>query len=331
MSRALARHVLKVMNEQMLRPADLIMLRRSYLHSLLEPRAERVSEAQADVNGAPPETVPRDSALAADDWRGLLQKAEGLCTPKPGLRMWVDLFDNGVSAHCMRGTFEPAETRFVEANLKPGDTFVDVGANIGWFTLHAARVVGEAGRVVAVEPRHDSHGLLTRSLAANAFEDFVEAHNAAAGDKPGSMRIGWARGTDNPAGTWSVTHGELAERLSARDMEYQDTPVLTLDALLGDSRVDLLKIDVEGAEVTALQGGRRMLERQRPVVLSEINAELLAEVGRTNTAGFLNWMAGLGYACHALEGDGGVGPRLTAETIPPGATVVNVVFLPEER
>ena len=94
-----------------------------------------------------------------------------VCTElRDGLKLWVDLADIGVSAGCLLNDWEPSTTAFILAALGPGDVFVDVGANIGWFTILAAHRVGVSGHVWAFEPRPGTCGRLADSVSANGFE-----------------------------------------------------------------------------------------------------------------------------------------------------------------
>lgn len=245
-----------------------------------------------------------------------------------GLLVWVDLGDLGVSTPCVTGAFEPVETRFIRQTLKPGMTFVDVGANIGWFSLNAASLVGPEGRVFAFEPRSDTFSALRRSFVDNGFLERATLVNAAAGESPGEILIGWAPEARNPGGTWTLANAELRESFEAMGRTLQSTPVKVLDEVIGDSPVDLIKIDIEGAEPIALRGARRILATQRPLILSELNPIVLAEVSRMSPIQFVGEIERLGYVCRSLTDDG-PGPRLDATDPGLDRRVTNVIFEPE--
>ncbi|MFZ0042496.1 MAG: FkbM family methyltransferase [Solirubrobacteraceae bacterium] len=147
--------------------------------------------------------------------------------------------------------------------VSPGDTVLDVGANIGLFTDHLARVVGPQGRVIAFEP----HPAYARDLSriADARKN-VTLITAAVSDTPGSARLSVPEMTSGP----NRTMGSLQPRPEASQGEVVDVPTTTLDeATASASGVRLLKIDVEGHEHEALLGGRGLLGRERPVVMLE--------------------------------------------------------------
>jgi FkbM family methyltransferase len=148
--------------------------------------------------------------------------------------------------------------------LKPGDVVYDIGANIGWFSMLAARRVGPDGAVYAFEPSLANAVYLRMNAATNGFDNVVVVP-AAVDD-----RDGWGRFTED-----SSLEGHLSS-----DGESL-VPLLSLDAwpeAAGCRPPDLLKIDVEGAEVGVLEGMRGLLSAVRPALIIELH-ETGAEVG----------------------------------------------------
>src|SRR5690348_15511421 len=91
--------------------------------------------------------------------------------------IWLDLMDDYVSRGCLFDAYESIETELVRKHLKPGQVFLDIGANIGWFTLLASMIVGEEGHVHAFEPRRPTVGYLRRSVSANSLDALVTVHD----------------------------------------------------------------------------------------------------------------------------------------------------------
>jgi len=151
------------------------------------------------------------------------------------------------------GTYEPGSSgRFVR-EVSPGDVVYDMGANVGWYTLLAARRVGGGGHVVAIEPLPENVRQIRDHLALNRFEN-VTVVNAAVGAESGEVRF--ARGGHHSLGRIEDT-GDLAVR------------VVRIDDLVARGELPpptLVKIDVEGAEVMALEGMRATLAAHRPFV-----------------------------------------------------------------
>jgi len=215
-------------------------------------------------------------------------------TPVFGERrlMWVNLLDDYVSHGCLVDEWEPLETEVVRELLSPGDTFVDIGANIGWFTLLASTIVGESGRIHAFEPRPDSSAYLRKSIALNGLERMVDLHQAGVWSEPGHLTL-WNRGEDNPGGTHLLPVGQDAPG-------GIDVPIMTIDSLALPA-CDVIKIDVEGAEPHAIRGARDTISKYRPTIVSEINPNQLRAVSGVTPAEYLELMASLGYDTFFLE------------------------------
>jgi FkbM family methyltransferase len=164
------------------------------------------------------------------------------------------------------GLFEPAETRLVSDLLKPGDTFIDVGAHIGWFTTIAARRVGADGAVIACEPFPANAAALRRNLALNNATN-VRLVEMALGSQPGELSL--APGTDSGSIT-ALDYGQ-GQRTTAK--------MTTLDEVATEMpAITLLKMDVEGWEPQVLRGGSATLRRTRNV-LFEVNKPALRTAG----------------------------------------------------
>lgn len=201
----------------------------------------------------------------------------------PGFALWVDEADRVVGRTLReQGVWEPFVTRALEKLLMPGDTFVDVGANVGYFTLLAAKRVGLAGKVVALEPTPRALGLLEKSVAHNRAGQ-VRVVACAAGASEGTMRLA----QPDRANLGSVTQ--------ARAGEGFEVAVRPLDAVLEGLRPTVIKIDVEGAEGLVLDGAEWVLRRDRPVLLVEYSPEPLRRVSGRDGAAFLAQLEGAGY------------------------------------
>lgn len=148
-----------------------------------------------------------------------------------------------VAMWCNRDFFRNDE-EILRKYLRPGDVFVDVGANIGTLSLAASGIVGEAGRVLSIEAHPKTVKYLRGNVKLNNASNVTVIH-AAAGDHEGVVRFSSGRGDDQNR----VTESGL------------QVPLRTLDALLDAGPVRLLKIDVEGFELFVLQGADRVLQR----------------------------------------------------------------------
>jgi FkbM family methyltransferase len=164
------------------------------------------------------------------------------------------------------GLFEPAETNLVRTLLKPGDTFVDVGAHIGWFTTVASRAVGGHGHVVACEPYPSTLAVLKQNIALNGGHN-VRLVQQALGSEPGELSLA---PTGDSGGVTALDWGQ-PERVTAS--------MTTLDEVAAELPViALLKMDVEGWEPHVLRGGKKTLQRTERV-LFEVNKPALKKAG----------------------------------------------------
>lgn len=193
------------------------------------------------------------------------------------------------------GYHEFRETRLVCSVLERGQTFVDAGANLGWFTVLAARLVGDSGRVLSFEPSTRIRGHLTRNVELNGFSN-VRIESCALGEASGTAVF--SGGTEGNLGTGTITRPDAAG---------EAVDVRTLDdycASQGIERIDFLKIDVEGAEGMVLRGARGLLaERRIARLLVEINDVRLRELG-TSAREALELLRGSGYQLHRVGGFG---------------------------
>lgn len=249
----------------------------------------------------------------------------------PGVRLFIDLSDHVIGLNILRGLYERDEIRFVRRVLKPGDSAIDVGGHIGFFTMHMADAVGPEGRVYACEPFDAVADLLERSLAENGFADRVRFERAAAGAAPGTAMLTFPVETLNSGGAYLLRGGSapLAGNLK------KTVPVVALDALELRRPVRFIKMDVEGAEPQVMRGAERLLREDRPVILSELHPTQLDRASGVTAGGFLAQMQALGYRAHTLRGEDGppeggrynelLGPALDAA---PAEALVSIALIP---
>ena len=190
-----------------------------------------------------------------------------------------------------REYYEP-ELLHLEKILSPGKTFVDAGANFGIYTLVASALVGPAGRVISFEPSVQSFPVLQRNIALNRLRN-VAAFRLALCDKRGAARLYHA---GDP-----VSHS-LGKDPAWRG-EGEDVATETLDHLIEQDeiqRVDVIKLDVEGAEELVLRGARKVLSLMRPVIIFEVHPAASARLG-LSSFGASNLLKELGYELTVVD------------------------------
>jgi len=209
-----------------------------------------------------------------------------------GLRLRLDLRDNLQRTLFFTGTYEPGLLDLIEAELRPGDVMVDVGAHVGVHALTAARRLRElGGRVVAFEPTADSSAAIRAAAARNGLP--VEVVRAGLGEEEGTLALrADPRYGDHDAGVRSqFGDGEIVAT----------APLTTFDAWAaqaGLDRLDVVKIDIEGAEILALRGMRGTLRRLRPRVLAIEVKDVVMERGPGDEAALHALLAECGYVSH---------------------------------
>jgi FkbM family methyltransferase len=238
-----------------------------------------------------------------------------------GVRLFIDLSDHVIGLSILRGRYEEDEIRFVRSLLKPGDTVIDAGGHIGFFTMHMAAAVGPAGRVYAFEPFNANADLLERSVTENRFGDRVVFQRAAAGAAPGTATLTFPVETLNSGGAYLLLEGTAP----LTGNQKRDVPVVALDALDLRRPVRFIKMDVEGAEPQVVRGAGQLLREDRPVMLSELHPTQLERASGVTADQFLEQLRALGYRAHRVE-DGGVGTVLERA---PAEALVSIVLLPD--
>lgn len=222
------------------------------------------------------------------------------------------------------GSFEPNEFAFVDRFLRSGMVFVDAGANDGYYTVFAARRVGSAGKVISVEPSSRERANLQRNLDRNGLRN-VQVVTSALGAAPGTVDLQLAQGIHSGHNTMGAfaNEGVVAESTERVRVETLDAVV----ANLGITCVDLIKIDVEGAEGNVLAGGRHVLTAMRPLILLEIHDRALLAQGTSADDLLSTLRSDLDYEIWVFSAKTGMLERLVDGT-PPSS---NVVAAPRER
>jgi FkbM family methyltransferase len=192
--------------------------------------------------------------------------------------------DQGISRELSAyRTHEPLATKLLKQFLKPGMNVVDIGGNLGYYALLEARAVGNAGRVVAIEPVAANFAQLSKNVKANGYRN-IRLHNVAIGASNGiaAMYIG-------KKSNWHSLHPVpwKTRKTTVR--------VSTLDAMLGEHNlrsVDLIRMDLEGYEVEVIHGMAETLENYSPRLLVELHPHV---AGADAILRYLRQLKTLGY------------------------------------
>ncbi len=255
-------------------------------------------------------------AVVASYVNSLEFSRRGLTTPDPaaglavaegeGFRLYASPVDSAVGRHVLAGAYEGEVAAVFRAVLRPGMGVLDVGANIGYFTMLAAALVGPAGRVFAVEPNPDNARMIEASRVLNGFAH-VTVLQAAAGRDAGLLALNASFSNGTTSALEARGEAILAARTVAR---------VPLDGVVpADVPVALLKADAEGAEYNALLGCREIIRRDRPVIVTEFSPGLLRGISGIAGEDYLRWLMGLGYDLSVIRPDGPPVPAADPEAV----------------
>jgi FkbM family methyltransferase len=199
----------------------------------------------------------------------------------------------------VNGVYEETEARLFEQCIRAGDVVVDIGAHIGYYTLLAARAVGDTGHVYAFEPERGNYALLAANVAANGYAGRVTTVNKAVMAESGELRIFVS--PDN-AGDHHVY------AVSDDDRPSYAIEGVALDAYFGgrpDRTVNVIKMDVQGTEPSALRGMRDLLDaNERVLFFTELAPPSLRDAG-SSPAEYVEALADAGFELHVIDEEAG--------------------------
>jgi len=217
---------------------------------------------------------------------------------RPGVKFRL-YFDSDLCRMIYSGGFEENELAFVEAFLRPGDVFLDVGANIGLFSVIAGRIIGPTGRIFAFEPVKKTYARLTDNLQINGYGT-ARCENLALSSADGEVEMVVSVGDKD---AWN----SMARPYVEGEFRTEKVAVTTWDnyATQNDlaGKAALMKIDVEGWEHHVLAGGRASLARPDAPVLQVEFTEKAAVAASSSTNYLYRSIRELGYSLHRFNPD----------------------------
>ncbi len=185
-----------------------------------------------------------------------------------GHKMYIDSKD---SLHFFfNSSIEDDETETIRKNIKKRDVVLDIGANIGYYTLIAARIVGEEGKVFAFEPDPGNFSLLKKNVEANGYKNVVLVQKAVS-DRTEKIKLFLNEDSNVGHSIYDAHDGKKSISVYA----------ITLDDFLKDAeKVDFIKMDIEGAEGKAFAGMAGVLKRNKRLkIVTEFSPMLLRGIG----------------------------------------------------
>lgn len=210
-------------------------------------------------------------------------------------RVLIKLYKNSKISELIYNGFEIPERDYLSMVLVEGDYFVDIGANIGLFSLIAAEIVGEGGKVISFEPTSDSYERFIENISLNKFKN-IDSYNIGLSNSVGSLTMNISTNGYDAWNTFAITTNSNLQ-------SQMQVSVSTLDIQLtyyNKAKIKLVKIDVEGWEKFVLKGGVNFFTNYSPQVLVEFTEE------NTFAAGYMvqeiyDFMVDLGYDWYSFR------------------------------
>ena len=215
------------------------------------------------------------------------------------------------------GAYEAGTSKFLGRVLRPGDTFIDVGAHIGFFSLLASAMVGDSGKIIAIEPTTENYDQLIYNLDLNKLGTIHPVKNVVS-DIDGEVTFYLNKDNDGGHALWDPS-AHPANQKTRDSPENFTAQSITLGSLLDDfecSHVRLIKIDTEGAEAKILRGASDFLKTGMvDFIIAEVNKSGLEQMGDT-VEGLFSLARELGYVI-CLPNEDGAPPSLLLSTNTP--------------
>jgi FkbM family methyltransferase len=236
--------------------------------------------------------------------------------------LWCLAWQNDLGNHFLAGDFEEPEYAFVQRFLKPGMTVLDIGANEGYYTVLASKCVGPRGRVIGFEPSPRERRHLQMNLRLNGCNN-VRIEKLALGSAEGQVNLHVVEGSET--GCNSLRPPDIKGKTRAVQVD-----VTTVDLFLHRNAIppiDFIKMDIEGAELSALQGAAKLLGTvPRPLLLIEI-FEIRTRPWGYSARDLSKLICEAGYLLHTVVGNGDLVPVDAAADF----FDANFIAVPEER
>lgn len=222
------------------------------------------------------------------------------------------------------GAYEPVETHIYKQLIQQDSVVFDLGANVGYYSLIAGNLLDAKGRVHSFEPIPHNFSMLKTNVESNSFAPRIKLNNSALWDENTTLDFQLPKGGLNNCGTYSA----------AMDHNSQGPvfkcPAMTLDSYCTKNNIeqlDLIKMDVEGAELHVLRGGIETLKQFQPLLLIEVRDDMFMRFDNT-TDDFFKILAPLDYKAWVPNDLKGFGETVSSFSNIPMA---NVLFYPENK
>jgi len=214
----------------------------------------------------------------------------------PEGRIFLNQSDVGVSGHLALGTYEKKEVDLFRDSIKSDSCVVDIGGNIGYYSVVAGKKIGEMGKLFVYEPEEVNLSFLRKNLRENNISAVVE--NIALSDRSGTQTFFL---TKHNKGTHSLVNNRGVKESVVVKTDTLDSSL----AKHGSPKVNIIKMDIEGAEVLALDGMKETINRSDDLIIfTEFYPKAIKRLGHAPVV-FLNKLKDLGFSIFVIYEEGG--------------------------
>jgi FkbM family methyltransferase len=223
------------------------------------------------------------------------------------------------------GLYDPYTSNYIAKHVKPGMVCADIGANFGIMSVHMGRRVGSSGKVFSVEPVPSVMARFRENIERNRLQEIVQTFQMALSNQTGTVTMRVAdENTSNQAMSSLTSRSPLL-------VKEISVPTMTFDDFVAQqkiTRLDLLKIDIQGSESSFLQGAAASLRALKPDVLMEFDTFELADAG-VSGRDLMARVIGLGYEVFTISERGTVGERIDPGRVRSDFAASSVLCRPE--
>jgi len=195
-------------------------------------------------------------------------------------RVWFNTSDREMGMIMAAGQYEPKSVALLKRIIAPGMKCIDAGAHIGFYTCLLAHLVGECGKVYSFEPMPSNFELLVKNINENQIQQRVYAYQLACSDNSGIMTAS------------KVSNMYVIGQVS--DAEQVNLEAVRMDDIVKEA-IDIVKLDVEGHEPSAIRGMVSILSKDKPIILSEINEYWLRTCSNSSATEYIDLLKSFAY------------------------------------
>lgn len=203
-----------------------------------------------------------------------------------GIRFWFNTNDREMGTMMASGLYEPESVEMIKKIIRPGMKCIDIGAQSGFYTCIMASLVEEQGKVYAFEPMPQNYNILLKNIKENNFQNRVEHYKLACSNVTTMIEA------------CEFSNMFIIGKIDGAQKSMINT--VRCDDVIRD-HIDVIKIDIEGHEPAAIEGMKSIIQRDKPVILSEINEYWLRTCSNSNANKYLDLLVSLGYEVFNVE------------------------------